>query len=117
MVIMKSSLEMTQQYFDLSNQADLNAIEQLIHTEATYSSDNTGLYFGKKGIMLMMCEFFSKHQRLCWQIKSIEQKNDYITELQFHCDALNNEGETYQFSGIERIVVVDEMIRHIEVRT
>ncbi len=114
--MMKTPLEVTQLYFDLSNQADLVGIEALVHPEATYSSVNTGLYYGIKDIMLMMYGFFENHEKLVWQIQSIEQRNDYITELFFECNAIKKNGENYQFSGVERLVVVDGLIRHIEVR-
>lgn len=113
---MKSSLEIAQQYFDLSNLAELDDIEKMIHPEATYSSDNTGLYFGKNKIMTMMRGFFTNHSKLHWQIKSIEQLDEHVTELHFCCHAIKNNGEKYRFSGLERIVVIDEFIRHIEVR-
>jgi hypothetical protein len=113
---MKSSLEITKLYFDLSNQADLAAIEPLFQADATYSSVNTGLYYGIDSIFPMMQAFFSAHQKLTWHAHSIEPLNDYITELHFSCEAINNAGETKNFSGVERVVVVDGLIRHVEVR-
>lgn len=113
---MNSSLEISQLYFDLSNQGDLKAIEMLFQPDATYSSVNTGLYYGTEHIFPMMRAFFAAHKKLKWQIQSIEQLNDHITELYFCCEAINNAGEQKNFSGIERIVVVDGLIRHVEVR-
>lgn len=113
---MSTSIEIAQLYFDLSNQADLNAIEKLIHPEATYSSVNTGLYYGIENIMVMMRTFFDQYQSLQWQIKSIEQLDQHITELHFDCEASRNNNETISFNGVERIVVVSGLIRHIEVR-
>ncbi|MCX7554292.1 nuclear transport factor 2 family protein [Marinicella sp. S1101] len=113
---MSTSSEIAQLYFDLSNQADLSAIEKLIHPEATYSSVNTGLYYGIENIMLMMRAFFDQYQSLQWQIKSIEQLDQHITELYFDCEACKNNSEIDVFSGVERIVVVGGLIRYIEVR-
>ncbi len=57
-----SSQVITQLYFKLSNAGDLSAIEALIYPQATYSSTNTGWYYGVTDIMTMMTTFFkSQH--------------------------------------------------------
>jgi len=112
---MKSALEITKLYFDLSNQGNLIAIEKLFQADATYSSVNTGLYFGVENIMPMMQDFFDAHQKLHWTTHQVKALNEHVIELKFSCDAVSNEGKTKTISGVERVVVVDGLIRHIEV--
>lgn len=113
---MTISLDITKKYFDLSNQGDLLAIEKMFQTDATYSSANTGLYYGVHEIMSMMTAFFASHQKLHWQIHRIKQLNEHTSEVEFSCEAVNNAGEIQNFSGIERVIVDQGQIRHIEIR-
>ena len=106
----------TQLYFELSNAADLTAIEALIYPEATYSSAHTGLYYGITDIMAMMETFFNAQQGLHWHIDSIETLTEHITEVHFTCNSRDANGKAVVRTGVERIVVVDGLIRHIEVR-
>ena len=102
-------------YFDLSNRGELDSIHELIHPEATYSSDNTGLYYSRPAIMEMMEKFFAGHQSLHWHIDDLASINEHIIEIAFTCDFANDNGSGSR-QGIERIVAVDGLIRHIEVR-
>lgn len=112
----QSSKTITQLYFELSNAGNLSAIQALIIPEATYSSANTGLYYGITDIMAMMTAFFKSHQRLKWQVDSINALTDYITEVNFTCESTDKTGQSVTRTGVERVVVVDGLIRHIEVR-
>ncbi|WP_395374761.1 nuclear transport factor 2 family protein [Marinicella sp. W31] len=107
--------DVAQKYFDLSNQAELATIADLIHPQATYSSDNTGLYYGRKSIMQMMQQFFALHQSLHWHIDSLKQLSDHIVEIEFTCKYITADDQGSR-QGIERIVAVDGQIRHIEVQ-
>jgi len=111
-----STQAITQLYFELSNAGDLSTIKELIDPQATYSSANTGLYYGVFDIMTMMTAFFKSQQTLNWRIDSIQALTEYITEVHFTCHSIDALGQTTERTGIERIVVVDGLIRHIEVR-
>lgn len=106
----------TRLYFELSNTGKLSAIQALLNPEATYSSAHTGLYYGITDIMAMMTGFFKSHQSLNWQIDSISTLNEHICEVHFTCKRTDADGKTSEHSGVERLVVVDGLIRHIEVR-
>ena len=110
------SLTITKLYFELSNTGDLSAIDQLISADATYSSTHTGLYFGRIDIMTMMKAFYQSYRSLNWQINSIKVLTEFITEVHFTFISTDHSGQTTERMGIERIVVVDGLIRHIEVR-
>lgn len=110
------SLAVTKLYFELSNAGDLSAIEDLIIEDATYSSAHTGLYFGRMNIMAMMEVFFEKYHSLNWQINSIKAVTEYITEVEFSFNSIDHSDQVTQRTGIERIVVKNGLIRHIEVR-
>ena len=108
--------ELAKLYFELSNQKKLDEISSLIDGQATYSSDNTGLHFGRTAIMQMMTKFFDAFSELAWQIDSIRELDVNIVEIQFSFQGKKKSGEELAKQGIERIVVVDGFLRHIEVR-
>ncbi|TDR20354.1 nuclear transport factor 2 family protein [Marinicella litoralis] len=109
-------LKITELYFNLSNQANLNAIELLFHPEATYSSAHTGLYYGIDDIMAMMKKFFDQFSSIHWQINAMKATDQHITETEFTCLTTDHSGVVVERSGVERLVVVDALIRHVEVR-
>ena len=111
-----SPLATVQHYFDLSNNRDLEKVFKLFALEATYSSDNTGLHFGISDIRDMMQNFFDNYPKLHWEIHSIQETTSQIVELNFTLRGTDTQGEKIIRPGIERIVVVDEHLRHIEVR-
>ena len=106
----------TEKYFELSNASKLDEVFLLFASDATYSSDNTGLFFGLEDIKEMMTNFFASFPKLHWEVHSIELKSEHIAEVEFTLRAHNKVGETIERRGIERLVVVAEKIRHIEVR-
>ncbi|WP_223788256.1 nuclear transport factor 2 family protein [Marinicella meishanensis] len=109
-------VSITRLYFECANLADFTAIERMLHAEATYSSAHTGLYFGVKDIMRMMRGFFANHQSLVWHIDDCQLTSPHITEVTFTCLAVDQQGQQVVRNGTERLVVVDGLIRHIEVR-
>lgn len=111
-----SALSITQQYFNLSNNRDLNNIFTLFAEDSTYSSDNTGLYFGVSDISQMMIRFYDSYPLLVWHIKTMEEITPYIVEVSFTLTMKDNNGEVIEKPGIERVVVVDQKLRHVEVR-
>lgn len=111
-----SATSIARQYFELSNARDLGAIENLFADEATYSSDNTGLYFGKQDIMDMVQAFFDSFPYLHWAIDSIEEKTPQIVEIYFTVSSRNRDGNEINRKGKETVVVTDRKIRHVEVR-
>ncbi len=106
----------TELYIALSNSGNLTAIQALFDPQATYSSAHTGLYYGITDIMAMMNAYFKSHQSLHWQIDAISTLTEHISEVHFTCKTLDTDGKTSVRTGIERVVVVDGLIRHIEVR-
>ena len=111
-----SPLATVQHYFDLSNNRDLEKVFKLFALDATYSSDNTGLYFGISDIRDMMQKFFDHYPELHWEIHSIQETTPQIIELDFTLRGTDTRGDKIVRPGIERIVVVSEQLRHIEVR-
>ena len=111
-----SPLATVQHYFDLSNNRNLEKVFKLFALEATYSSDNTGLHFGISDIRDMMQSFFDHYPELHWEIHSIQETTPQIIELDFTLRGTDTRGEKIIRPGIERIVVVSEQLRHIEVR-
>ncbi len=111
-----SPLATVQHYFDLSNNRDLEKVFKLFALDATYSSDNTGLYFGISDIRNMMQKFFDHYPELHWEIHSIQETTPQIVELNFTLRGTDTRGEKIIRPGIERIVVVSEQLRHVEVR-
>ncbi len=112
----KNALSITELYFELSNTGDLPTIKTLFIPDATYSSANTGLYYGRIEIMKMMDTFFNSYKSLNWEINSITALNKYIVEVNFTCSSIDMSDQAIKRTGVERIVVVEGLIRHIEVR-
>ena len=111
-----SALSIARDYFELSNARNLESIENLFADEATYSSDNTGLYFGKQDIMAMIHRFFDSFPHIYWQIDSIEEKTLHIVEIHFRVSSKDKDGNEINRAGKETLVIADEKIRHVEVR-
>ena len=103
-------------YFALSNARDLESVFALFAADATYSSDNTGLYFGIQDIRAMMTAFFEAFPSLRWEIHSLTALSDHIVEIEFTLKAKNNANEELVRQGTERLVISGGKIRHVEVR-
>ncbi len=115
---MNNSAEHTaRHYFELSNQAELAAVAQLFQSDATYSSDRTGLYYGVSDIMTMMENFFAGYHQIQWQIEQLACFTEHIVEIRFSCQTIDHQGSKTERLGVERLVIVDGLIRHIEVRS
>jgi hypothetical protein len=112
---MKSSRALTEEYFALSNDRDLTSIFTLLNPEATYSSNNTGLFFGVNDIRKMMTAFFADHPYIKWTILELRELSEHITEVDFMVVSTDREGDQTERSGLERIVAASGTIRHIEV--
>ena len=112
---MKSSRALTEECFALSNDRDLTSIFTLLNPEATYSSNNTGLFYGVNDIRKMMTAFFADHPYIPWTILELRELSDHITEVDFTVISTNREGDQAERSGLERIVAASGTIRHIEV--
>ena len=112
---MKNARALTEQYFALSNDRDLTSIFTLLNPEATYSSNNTGLFYGVNDIRKMMTAFFADHPYIQWTILELRELSEHITEVDFTVVSTDREGNQTERSGLERIVVASGAIRHIEV--
>lgn len=110
------STELAKQYFELSNQGDLESIRSLFHEHATYSSANVGLYFGRENILSMMEKFFSSYTHRQWTIEQMEEVKPNIVQIWFSFKGTLASGELQQRRGVESIISHDAKIRHIEVR-
>jgi len=108
-------LEISQHYFTLSNDRDLDAIESLFAPDATYSSDATGKYSGRDAIMTMMRGFFARFDSLHWVIDSIDEIKSGIIEIHFHAVFENGESKIEK-SGVEHIIISENLIQSIMVR-
>ena len=113
---METAEQISRRYFELSNAARLNDIAELFEVEATYSSDHTGLYFGLHDIMAMMADFFQNHRTLQWQIDQLHNLSNEMVEIEFTLQRTTAGGEQQTTQGIERLVINQGLIRHIEVR-
>ena len=103
-------------YFALSNARELESVFDLFTADATYSSDNTGLYYGVADIRRMMTAFFEAHPYLHWEVHALNLSTDHIVEIKFTLTARDSNGEEIIRPGIERIVITQGKIRHVEVR-
>ena len=114
---MKNVRALTEEYFALSNDRDLTSIFTLLNPEATYSSNNTGLFFGVNDIRKMMTAFFADHPYIQWPILELRELSEHISEVDFTVVSTDREGDQTEHSGVERIVAASGTIRHIEVHS
>jgi hypothetical protein len=80
---MSSTMDHAQKYFDLSNNADIESIEHMLDENITYSSDNTGIFYGKKDVMNMKQNFFASFDELIWKIHKVSEITDNIVLFDF----------------------------------
>ena len=109
-------LEIAQKYFDLSNNRELTQIPELFCNDVIYSSDNTGIYFGKDNIMEMMNTFFSKYKFLEWKIESIKEIKNITVEIYFTLRMVDFDENEIEKKGVERLIIINDLIKYIEVR-
>ncbi len=111
-----TALETARLYFELSNQRDLARIETMFLPEATYSSDNQGLFWKRTEIMSMMRAFFCAYRELHWTIEEAREDKPGIAEIRFRFRGVDGDGQPCERQGLERVVAEAGTIRHIEVR-
>ncbi len=107
---------LTLKYYKLLNERNLTHVALLFHESATYSSNNTGVYFGKKDIIKMIDSFYNEFPQLHWIFHAIKTINDNIAEIDLTLYATDEGGNKIQRSNIETVVTENDYIRHIEVR-
>ncbi|MFT5579510.1 MAG: hypothetical protein ACI9WS_002269 [Paraglaciecola psychrophila] len=114
---MNNALALAQHYFDLSNERNLVAIEALFTASSTYSSTNTGIYLGGDAIMTMQRGFFASFETMNWSIQKVEEVKAGIVLFDFTFTGKTLTGEQTVFGGQEYVVVFNQKIQHIEVKT
>jgi len=105
-----------QRYFDLSNRADLDAIEQLFTASSTYSSASTGVYLGAEDIMRMQRDFFAGFEHLHWAVHSREEIRPGVVQFDFTLTGTAIDGGEIIRHGIEYVIVHAGRVQHVEVR-
>lgn len=79
---------LAQHYLDLSNQADLQAIEQMLAPDAVYDSETSGHARGREAILAMMRAFFDRFATLRWEVDpSSWRESGHTAQFDFvrHC--------------------------------
>lgn len=103
-------------YFELSNQRDLPALQNLLTASTTYSSQNTGVHLGVEQIMKMKREFYGSFKEMNWEIHTVQEIRPGVVEFDFTFSGTTLEGEEVVRPGIEYVIVYDGKLQHIEVR-
>ena len=111
-----SPLETAKLYFELSNKSDLEAIRALLTTTTTYSSPNTGVFFGVDDIIEMQKQFHAKLKSLHWEVTSVKELSSNICLFEYDFTATDSAGEELSSSGSEYVIAKDGKIHHIEIR-
>lgn len=82
--LIEKSKVLAKLYVDLSNDHNVDSIDPLFESDATYHSTFLGkTYHGKEPIMQMMREYFSSYKDVHWNVDlySEETNNDEIATL------------------------------------
>ncbi len=111
-----SAIEIAENYFDLSNQRNLEEIEMLLTENSTYSSPNTGVFVGVDQIMKMKHEFYGGFKKMQWLVNSVEELRPGVIEFDFIFSGTTLDDEEVTRPGTEYVIIKDEKLLHIEVR-
>ena len=109
-------IEIAKRYFELSNERDLDGIAEILADSATYSSENTGMHFGKKNILVMTKTFFESFTELHWEVHEITEEKPGAILFDFTLTGTKNDGEKISRDGLEYVVVHEGKVQHVEVR-
>jgi hypothetical protein len=113
---MSNTIEKAEQYFESSNQSDMDSIEEMFTDASTYSSVNTGVYLGRDQIMTMMRAFHSSFNSLTWTINTIEEIRPGVAHIEFSLVSVDKRGQVNESKGHEYVLVFDGKLQHVEVR-
>ena len=108
--------EVAERYFELSNESDFDGIAKFLTDRTTYSSQNTGIYFGSDNIIAMQKPFHAKFKYLNWQIDQIQELKPGIIQMDYTFEAELPDGQKIESEGTETVVVSGGQILHIEIR-
>lgn len=111
-----NNIELAYNYFKLSNESNMIEIEKLFKESITYSSKNTGLYFGINNIIEMQKSFHWSFKKLEWKMHSIEEIKPWIILIDYEFNWLKDTWEKVIDSWLEYIIIHNEKIQHIEIK-
>jgi len=83
---------------------------------STYSSQNTGIFFGTNQIMKMMKEFFDLFIALQWNINSIKEVSEGVVLFDFLLLGEKLDGEKISIEGLEYLCIYENKIQHVDIR-
>jgi len=109
-------LELTQYYFNVSNESNFEEIKKIFTPTSTYSSVDTGLYLWVDDIIKMQEKFHSSFEELSWRIKDINEVKPWIICVEFDFQWVKKWWEKIMFSWLEYVVVYKWHIQHIEIK-
>lgn len=111
-----NSIYTAKRYFEASNNSDFDKIKNLLEVNATYSSQNTGIYLGRNSILKMQKTFHNSFSKLNWRIDSVEEEKPGIIKFEYTFEAITLSSELVKSRGVEFVIVLEGKIRHIEIR-
>lgn len=113
---MSESINIVQNYFDVSNASDMQAISSMMTASTTYSSENTGLYLGVDQIVAMQSAWHASFETLHWTVASMTETRPGIVLVDFSFEGKKKNGEVINIDGHEYVVIFNRKIQHIEIR-
>jgi hypothetical protein len=112
----ESPLQIAERYFAASNEHDFVQIGDLLSASITYDSSNTATYRGRDDILAMQRQFHGSFLTLRWEVNSMEEIEPGNVVVNYTFVATKADGEAVTATGLERIVITDRRIQHIEIR-
>jgi len=109
-------LQLAIEYFELSNKSDFSKIEILFADNATFCNRYGEFFVGVKDIMSMQKAHHQSYESLHWRIIKAEEVKPRIIRIEFDFNATDLEDNNIQFLGIEHVIVLNDMILHVDVR-
>lgn len=114
---MSLELDIAKKYFDLSNESNFKEIEKLFDKGTTFCSRDAEIFLGVEDIMQMQRKFHGSFKNLYWHVLEFKEEKPGIVKFDFEFKGTKESGEQIVTDGFEYVVVQENKIRHIEVRT
>lgn len=116
MIPMTDTIRVAREYFEVSNESDMEKIALLLTPSTTYSSVRQGVFLGVKQIIEMQTAFHTSFDHLNWEIKAIDEIRPGVALIDFVMRAQREGEEMLEIPGDEYVIVHEGKIQHIEVR-
>ena len=114
---MSTELAIAKHYFDLSNKSDFENITKLFNDNSTFCTRNCEYFMGTENIMTMQRAHHGLYKKLKWTVNSVTEIKPGVICFDFSFEGINQNEELVKADGLEYVLIQDEKIQHVDVRS